>query len=133
MNHDENTLIRIRELRRYYNILLKWVNLIQHNRTVVSFFKQLNYLRVAIYGCGRLERLLYTEIHNNILLCYLILDGSDREFINNSDIVSFSLEDNLPEVDVLIVNHMNISLDTKSLKSVFTCPVVALEEIVNSI
>lgn len=105
---DENSekvdgLIKKNErYRNYWLILRDWLNLNEDGNTITKYLKDNNIYRVAIYGMGMLGTPLYKELVNN---SFEVLYGIDQDSTKTDkfDIPIYSLDDNLPDVELIIV------------------------------
>lgn len=86
--------------KKKLDIIGKWINLKENNIKYSEFLLQAGLKKIAIYGCGILGEYLYAEMKNDVNVKYFI----DKNAKNiHKEIPVYSLQDNLPEVDGIIV------------------------------
>lgn len=85
------------------NCLERWVRLKDENIKISDYLFRLDIQRVAIYGCGIIGDYVYNELKTDIEVRYFI----DRNASNiQREIPVYTLEDLLPEADVVILTLM---------------------------
>ena len=79
----------------------KWLHILQNGNSIISYFEQRKWKRIAIYGMGYFGCCLFDELQgSNIEICY----GIDRNFVCDKDIIIIRRpEEVLDEVDVIVV------------------------------
>lgn len=133
----EDSGIKVRELEerssklsKYFRLLGNWLDVEIRAADFFVYFKKRGIRSVAIYGMGRIGRLLYDKLRKNggIDTAYVI----DKSFPVFFDLPVYKPADGLPEVDCIIVT-VNSQFDAinSELKKVTSIPVVCIDEIVN--
>ena len=93
--------LRARKERGLFFLMNQWIGLKQDNQQIETYFQKNNYQRIAVYGMGFVGMRLIKELRNTNLN---IIYGIDQNAANiSSDLKLLTLEDELPEVDVIIV------------------------------
>lgn len=89
---------------KYWTLFLllnQWVRVKQDGKNLSDYFIKKGYKRIAIYGMGYVGESLLAELKDsNIEIVYGIDRNADRLLM---DIEILTLEDSLPEVDVIVV------------------------------
>ena len=116
-----------------YNLLMHWLEVKNAGGSVASYFNDMGYKKVAVYGMWDLaNRLIEDAESGGIDIVY----GIDRDAaccISQLENV-YSLEDELPEADVIVVTPFYAFDEIKSVLSTkIKCPVISLEDVVWSV
>lgn len=124
---------RIDVLSDHFQLLNHWLEIKNEGKSVVTYFKEMGYRHIAIYGMAELANRLSEELsESSVHIDY----GIDRDIccsIARIDKVYFP-DDNLPETDAIIVTPYSSfeSIKTILAKKV-NCPIISLEEVIWSI
>lgn len=87
------------------NILNAWLMLKNRNKKFEDFFVQRGYQNIAVYGMGYLgERFLEELKTSKVNVKY----GIDREVVKKGDLLVYTMEDELPKADVIIVTVVHL-------------------------
>lgn len=124
---------RIEVLSDHFQLLNHWLEIRNEGKTVASYFKEMGYRHIAIYGMADLANRLSEElVGTSVSVDY----GIDRD-------VSCSLArignvygpgDDLPETDAVVVTpYASFESIKFMLEKKVTCPIVSLEEVVWSV
>jgi hypothetical protein len=123
-NSEQNTHLQMRFMKyyRFTNILDNWLRIKEEGLSVESNLKARNIHTIAIYGIGMLGMHLMKELEDgNIIISY----GIDRRSgAINVPYRLYTLDDNLPYVDMVIVtvfyeyDEIQRKLSSKGLKSI---------------
>lgn len=82
----------------YYNLLYNWISLKQKDSNFFSFLQDKKYKKIAIYGYGKIGKLLYEEIkHLNIEVSFLQKEGS---YITEEGVKIFEIRELQREKDI---------------------------------
>ena len=116
-----------------YNLLMHWLEIKNAGGSVSSYFTDMGYKNVAVYGMWDLaNRLIEDAESGGINIVY----GIDRDAaccISQLDNV-YSLEDEFPEADVIVVTPFYAFDDIKNeLSKKVKCPIISLEDVVWSV
>ncbi len=124
---------RIEVLSDHFQLLNHWLEIKSEGKTTVSYFKEMGYRHIAIYGMAELANRLSEELSgSSICIDY----GIDRDIccsIARIDKVFFPYDD-LPETDAIIVTPYSSFESIKTiLEEKVNCPIISLEEVIWSI
>ncbi len=130
---EEKLKNRINVLSDHFHLLNHWMEIKSEGKSIVSYFEEMRYFHIAIYGMAELANRLSEELEgSSIIIDY----GIDRDVCCTSARIKeiYFPEDNLPETDAIIVTPYS-SFD--SIKSVLEkrvcCPIISLEEVIWSV
>ena len=102
-------------------------------KSVASYFEDMGYSHIAIYGMAELGNRLMEELESSTVQ---VDYGIDREIacsIARIDEVYYP-EDVLPETDVIVVTPYSVFEEIKTLlEKRVKCPVISLEDVVWSV
>lgn len=124
---------KVNKFKDYYNMLNQWIINLHENKTVKKYFIENGYKEIAIYGMGEMGNRLYEELIDcdGIEIKYAIDKNAGATF---SKIDVFDLDDNLPEVDLIVVSAIfEFDEIKKELSSKLNCPIVSLENVIYSL
>lgn len=122
----EKPLIRLSINNR---ILLRWLYYKQINRSILEYFENNNFNRIAIYGAGDLGKLLYHELFCSGVNVVCMID-KNAEYLS-ADCPVLGLEDIIPEVDVIVVTvAYSFDIIREDMRKKVSCPIVSLEDII---
>lgn len=113
-----------------YQHSLQWLRLFQEKKTIVTYFRQKNWKRIAIYGMGCFGRILYDELQeSDIEVCY----GIDQKFICDENFIKIKRpEEEFDMVDAIVVTVSGGERELiKWLKKKSGLEVISLWEIIN--
>lgn len=124
---------RIEVLSDHFQLLNHWMEIKSEGKSVASYFEDMGYHNIAVYGMAELANRLSDDLDgSSIFISY----GIDRDIcctIARIDQIYFP-EDELPEVDAVIVTPYSSFEEIQSmLKKKVTCPIVSLEEVIWSV
>lgn len=124
---------RIEILSDHFQLLNHWLEVKSEGKSVASYFENMGYYHIAIYGMAELANRLSDDLNkSSISIDY----GIDRDIcctIARIDQIYFP-EDELPETDVIVVTPYSSFEAIKSvLEKKVTCPIISLEEVIWSI
>ena len=124
---------RIEVLSDHFQLLNHWLEVKNEGKSIATYFEEMGYRHIAIYGMAELANRLSEELsESSVHIDY----GIDRDIccsIARIDKVYFP-DDNLPETDAIIVTPYSSfeSIKTILAKKV-NCPIISLEEVIWSI
>lgn len=117
----------------FYQLASHWIEAKNYGKNSRTYFDEMNYKKIAIYGMGEFANRLMEELKNSDVE---VVYGIDKDVCNSTSRVRnvYSLNDDLPQVDAIVVTPF---YDMKSikcdLKKKVDCPIVSLEEVIWSI
>lgn len=120
--------IRLRKFRSYFFLLESWVRLKQQGKDISSFFSRKGYQNIAIYGFGKIGKLLFNELKDSdIRVTYAIDQFKSQE---EAGIRVYGLDEQLPQVDCIVVATDFIFEDIKSkLEPLSSAAIVNVDDI----
>lgn len=117
----------------FYQLLSHWVEMKNLGGSTVTYFEEMNYRKIAIYGMGEIANRLSEELENSdIEVAY----GIDREICSSPARIEevYSVADELPGVDVIVVTPFYaMGAIKKALEEKVSCPIISIEEVVWSV
>lgn len=117
---------------KLYLLMNQWVKIKQEGKSLVSYFEQNKYKKIAIYGMSYIGNTLLNELKDTkILVAYGIDQKADEIYL---DIDVLSMDEDLEEVDVVIVTAISDYDEIKNkLKQKIECPIVSLQDILDEV
>ena len=124
---------RIEVLSDHFQLLNHWLEIKNEGKSIATYFEEMGYRHIAIYGMAELANRLFEELsESSVHIDY----GIDRDIccsIARIDKVYFP-DDNLPETDAIIVTPYSSFESIKAiLEKKVNCPIISLEEVIWSI
>lgn len=112
-----------------FRMMDRWVRIHQEGRTLLSFFVQEGYQKIAIYGIGYAGETLLDELKDTgIQVAYGIDKNSE---LVCGDLEILSIDDYLENVDAVIVTAVaDFGEIKKQLKRKMNCPILSLDNII---
>ena len=129
----EDTLVKRKEMSdKHYDLFMlmnQWLMAKQQGKELITYFHENHYKKIAIYGMSFVGERLYDELQgSDVEVCYAIDKRADNLY---ADVDVYTLEEELPEVDVIVVTAVSF-FDSISdeLAEKTDVPVVSLEDII---
>lgn len=124
---------RIEILSDHFQLLNHWLEIKHEGKSVSSYFEEMGYHHIAIYGMAELANRLSEDLSgSSICIDY----GIDRDIccsITRIDKVYYP-EDDLPETDAVIVTpYSSFETIKRIVEKKVSCPIISLEEVIWSI
>lgn len=112
-----------------FMLMNQWLMAKQQNKEISSYFHENNYKKVAIYGMSYVGERLYDELAaSDIEVSYAIDKRADDIYV---DLEIYTIEDELPDVDVIVVTAISYFDEISDKLSTATeAPIVSLEDII---
>ena len=129
IERDKRNKSKIEQQGRLIQLLLSWVDVKKDGFMLSDFLLDKGYRNIAIYGMGNLGTRLYNELKTSDVSVAYAIDkhAGDLDF----EIEVKSLEENLPDVDVIVITPIyHISDIKKDLEKKTTAELVSIEDIV---
>lgn len=124
---------RIDILTDHFQLLNHWLEIKHEGKNLSSYFEDMGYQHIAIYGMAELGNRLFEELsESSVSVDY----GIDRDVCCTMARIDnvYSPEDKLPETDVVVVTPYSSYDSIKEiLEKKISCPIISLEEIVWSV
>ena len=125
-------LKQIDKYKGYYLLHEEWVRIHQKGMDVSDYFMKKDVREIAIYGYGKLGHTFYDEIKNSEIKVKYYIDKNSKSFL--AEIPVFSLKDNLPKVDLIVVTiPEQLDQIQREIKERADYPVVSLETVIYGI
>ena len=123
----------INRFQDHYWLLNHWLELKNEGKSVASYFEDMGYKHIAVYGMAELGNRLMEDLEkSSIQIDY----GIDRDIscsIARIDEVYYP-DDELPETDAIIVTPYSMFDEIKELlERKVKCPIISLEEVIWSV
>ena len=118
--------------RGLFRLMDQWVSIKQEKKNIEAYFIKNHYKKIAVYGMSYVGLRLVKELKNSeIEIAY----GIDRNAANiYSEIKLVTIEENLPDVDAVVVTLVDGFDKVRDMLSKrLSCPVIAIEDIINEI
>lgn len=98
-----------------YDVSFAWLELEKTGKHIADFFYNNGLKRIAIYGMGKVGRMLLDEFHNTDIQVLYAVDRK-AEFMNEK-IDIYSPEDILPKADAIVITVADYNEVVKQLKT----------------
>jgi len=120
-------------LQDHFCLLNHWLEIKNEGKSVSSYFEDMGYHHIAIYGMAELGTRLMEDLEgSSVYVDY----GIDRDVccsIGRIEEIYFP-EDDLPQTDVIVVTpYSAFGAIQKVLEKKNRCPIISLEEVVWSV
>ncbi len=131
-NSVDRMLEQWNEKSLQFQVMCQWVKAKQEKDNLSTYFKTRNYKRVAIYGMSEIGEMLIDELRDtDIEVVYGIDKNANNAY---SNIKVFSIQEELPQVDVVVVIIINeFDQIYQELSRRLTCDIISLLDIVYDI
>ena len=112
-----------------FKLMNQWLVNKQQGKELVTYFKDNRYKTVAIYGMSYVGERLYDDLSNtDVKVVYAIDKCADKVY---ADLEIYTLEDELPQADVIIVTAITYYNEiVEELLKVTDIPLISLEDII---
>lgn len=120
---------RLNKFIKYFALLDRWLWLKLQKKNICTFFEKRGYKKIAIYGMGEIGNRLYEDLtrFSDITVVYAI----DKVREEHPTLPIYKIEDELPEVDVVIVSTNNIFNQVSDiLKDKVAMPVISIDDVI---
>ena len=113
-------------------LMNQWIKVQQEGKSIVDYFNNHGYKRIAVYGMSYAGEILIRELKNtNIHVAYGI-DKNAASIYAEVDVISMNEE--FKDVDVVVVTAITFFDEIREeLASKVECPIVSLEDILYGI
>lgn len=124
---------RIEVLTDHFQLLNHWLEIRNEGKTVASYFEEMGYRHIAIYGMADLANRLSEELFGTTVS---VDYGIDRDVCCSLARIGNVYEPggDLPETDAVVVTpYASFESIKAMLEKKVTCPIVSLEEVIWSV
>jgi hypothetical protein len=116
-------------VRDFFHILDYWMYLRKQQCSVADYFADHGFRAIAIHGMGSMACHLLDDLQDSQVKVAYIIEKSRYNYCQ--DIPVFSLDDDLPAVDVVVVTATADFAEIKEeLTGKIKCPIISLGEAV---
>lgn len=124
---------RIHVLSDHFQLLNHWLELKSEGKNTASYFEEMGYHHIAIYGMAELANRLSEDLKDTSVVIDYGIDRDVSCTIARIDAI-YAPEDDLPKTDVIVVTpYSSFESIQEILKKKVDCPVISLEEVVWSV
>ncbi|MCI8466525.1 MAG: hypothetical protein HFI63_11855 [Lachnospiraceae bacterium] len=115
-------------------LLNHWLELKHENKSLATYFRDLGYKRIAIYGMAELANRLMEELEGSgISVIYGIDRDAGCSISRISDVYSPQMA-KLPDADAIVVTpYYALEAIREKLKNKVECPIISIEEVIWSV
>ncbi len=132
-----NKLIAKKDIRSdkfvgYFNLLDQWMAIKEDGKPFASFFERNKYFEIAVYGLGKIGNHLLRELKGTDIKVLYAIDSKGEEL--NSDIEVYTLDDEIPIADVIVVTA-NFDYDNikRKLEEKVDIPIISIDDVIYEI
>lgn len=111
-----------------FQMMNQWVRVKQEGKNLSTYFEKKGYRKVAVYGMSYAGQTFIEELkETNVEIAYGIDKNAGSIY---ADIDVFSMEDDLPQVDAVVVTAITfIDEIEKQLSEKLDCSIISLDDI----
>lgn len=115
----ENDYVQINKLCEMVVVMSRWIENLQNNKKLDSYFTKNNYRKIAVYGMSYFSQNLQGELLNTDIIVDLIFDKNSMDEILNH------------EVDVIVVTSLYYFYEIREqLIKMVKCPIICIDDII---
>lgn len=109
-------------------LMNQWVRVKQEGKSIVTYFQNKGYKRIAIYGMSYVGETMLLELKDSEIEVVYAIDKKAEGIYTEVDIVS--PEEDLEEVDAVIVTPVFFMDEIENMLSEkISCPIISMEDI----
>lgn len=117
----------------HYWLLNHWLEIKNEGKSVASYFEDMGYHHIAVYGMAELGNRLMEDLEGSTIQIDYGIDRDISCSIARIDEVYYP-EDDLPETEAIVVTPYSVYEEIKMLlEKRVKCPVISLEDVVWSV
>lgn len=117
------------KMQEFYRILVSWLSIRQMNHSLVKYFQQKGYQKIAIYGMKELGERLYEELQGSNILVQYAIDQNADEIYAKCEVKN--PEDELNDIDIIVVTAVHFYDEiANKLREKVDCPIVSIVDII---
>lgn len=110
----------------------QWIKVRQEGKSLVGYFKEKGYKKIAIYGMSYVGETLIDELKDTDVQVVYGIDKKADSIYTDTNVVT--MEDDLAEVDAIVVTAITFFDEIQAkLMNKINCPVISLEDILYEI
>lgn len=118
-----------KKMLQFYNIMDKWMELLESNKVFDNYFVENGWNKVAIYGLKELGMHLYNQLINSSVDVKFVIDKNSEE-LKNLCVPVYSPDSELPDVDVIVVTAPFYYKEIYAvLRKKTECRIISIEDI----
>ena len=122
---------QIARYQRGYFFLLKWIQMQDKTKSIQKFFEKNNIRTISIYGFGMHGHLFYQLMKNTDVEVKYAIDRQSKGMDGREDIPVFSLQDELPSCDAIVISLINDYVKiADELEGKTTASLISLYEVI---
>ena len=111
-----------------FKMMTQWVQVKQNGKSLVSYFEEHGYNRIAIYGMSYAGETLLNELKTSDIIVEYGIDRNATSIYADIDIVSTT--DDMRKVDAIVVTAITFFYEIEEMLSEkIDCPIISLEDI----
>ena len=95
----------------YFNLLDAWMTIKEEEKSMASYFEKNGYSQIAVYGLGKIGNHFLREMEGTDIKILYAIDAKGEKL--NPNIPIYTLEDEIPKADVIVVTA---TFDYKNIK-----------------
>ncbi len=124
---------QLETLLDHYRLLNHWLEIKNEGKSVASYFEEMGYSHIAVYGMAELGNRLMEDLESTSIHVDYGIDQDVSCSIARIEEVYFP-EDDLPKTDAIVVTpYSAFGAIKKQLEEKVKCPIISLEEVVWSV
>lgn len=129
-NKEIGKAYMLSEKNKYlYRTAVQWMSIERAGCGICSYIRQKGYNTIAVYGLSYLGKCLVDQLDGSDVKVMYGIDNGTVQF--HFDIPTFTMSDELPDVDAIIVTPVYSFEEIKeSLSKKVTCSILSLADIV---
>lgn len=129
VNKNLNTSTDVKKYKSYYELVSCWMDKKLNNISLTEYFVNKGIESIAIYGMQEIGNYLYQELRNSEVTVRYAIDKNAGGVYSEIDV--YTLQDCLPEVDLIVITPVHIVEDIiNEIRGYTDIPVISLREIV---
>ncbi|MDE6386764.1 MAG: hypothetical protein K2L82_03020 [Lachnospiraceae bacterium] len=115
-----------------FMLMNQWVRVKQEGKKLDAYFINNNYQKIAVYGMSYIGLRIIRELKDSEIEIAYGIDKRAEEL--SSDLKLFTLEDDLPDIDAVVVTLLSEYDEVyEAISTKVNCPVIAIEDIFNEV
>lgn len=113
-------------------MMKQWVKVKQEGKSLISYFEEKGYKKIAVYGMSYAGETLLNELRESGIQAVYGIDKNAGQIYADIDIMT--MEDELEEVDAVVVTAVAFFDEIEEkLSKKMSCPIISLEDILDEV